>query len=100
MRRAKLSPAFEALTDDEREIFTLVVAQGVADADAEVSGFGLGMSLGMETMGGLSASGAQAAGGSGAQAGWRLSWFRDCSYRVDCVPRSGRGGMGNAWRRF
>lgn len=90
---AKLSPAFDALSDDEREIFTLVMAQG--GDDAEVSGFGQGMSLGMETMGGLSASGAQAAGGSGAQAGWRLSWFRDCSGKVDCCWRPG-GGVGNA----
>lgn len=86
----KLGPAFESLTDDEREVFALVMGK-VAGADAEVSGFAQSLSLGMETLGSLNSP--QMAAGGGAAAQGRLSWFRSC--KIDCCNQPG-GGHGSA----
>lgn len=77
----KLGAAFDSLTDEEREIFSLVVGGGAA----EVSGFA-NMSLGMETLRGLDSAGVAAGGGSADAVRRPLSWFRSCRYEQCCQP--------------
>ncbi len=90
----KLGPAFESLTEDEREVFALVMAQTDAEGP-EVAGFAQGLSLGMETLGSLSYAGSSVAGGAGgATQAAALSWFRNCSRRVDCCSQPGGGSRG------
>ena len=88
---AKLSPAFQSLTEDEREVFALAVDRATV-ADSEVSAFDQGRGFQMETLVGLTAS--PRFGGSGGPAqGMKLSIFHKCSKTIDCCNQPG-GGSG------
>lgn len=81
----KLGPAFDSLTEEECQVFMLVL-EGASEG-GEVSGFAQGLNLGMETLGALSASSGSSDSAVAGEA-QALSWIRKkCRSSIVCCPK-------------